>query len=130
MFFTGIQMVTGGWAPYQGKPTPPGHKRMRMLGEYFGTTPPPPPPLKKYDGITGFDKLTELYQSGTQHEEDQPVHLLVEDTEICRTRCTVECPDVFRDADSLMGYESLSCKDAVEYIDGAPNQTAGSPKRG
>lgn len=47
-----------------------------------------------------------------------------------RTRCTIECPDVFRDVDSLMGYESLSCKDAVEYIDGAPNQTAGTRKRG
>jgi hypothetical protein len=46
-----------------------------------------------------------------------------------RSRCNVECPDVFRDADSLMGYESLSCQDAVEYIDGAPNQTART-KRG
>ena len=46
-----------------------------------------------------------------------------------RARCTTECPEVFRDPDSLMGYESLSCKDAVEYIDGAPNQ-AGPPKRG
>jgi len=42
-----------------------------------------------------------------------------------RSRCNIECPDVFRDSDSLMGYESLSCPDAVEYIDGAPSQTAG-----
>ena len=41
-----------------------------------------------------------------------------------RTRCQSECPDVFTDRDSLMGYESLSCKDAVEYIDGAPKKTA------
>lgn len=41
-----------------------------------------------------------------------------------RTRCQAECPDVFTDRDSLMGYESLSCKDAVEYIDGAPKKTA------
>jgi hypothetical protein len=47
-----------------------------------------------------------------------------------RTRCTAECPDVFRDPDSLMGYESLSCKDAVEYIDGSPRQTAGPATRG
>lgn len=47
-----------------------------------------------------------------------------------RSRCAVECPDVFRDVDSLMGYESLSCKDAVEYIDGSPNQTARTPKQG
>lgn len=41
-----------------------------------------------------------------------------------RTRCEAECPGVFTDSESLMGYESLSCKDAVEYIDGAPRKTA------
>ena len=43
-----------------------------------------------------------------------------------RARCEAECPDVFSDQDSLMAYESLSCKDAVEYIDGTAAQTAGS----
>ncbi len=42
-----------------------------------------------------------------------------------RARCEAECPDVFSDPDSLMSYESLSCQDAVEYIDGAPRRTAG-----
>ena len=42
-----------------------------------------------------------------------------------RARCESECPQVFSDRDSLMGYESLSCKDAVEYIDGSAKQTAG-----
>ena len=46
-----------------------------------------------------------------------------------RRRCTAECPDVFGDRDSLMAYESLSCRDAVEYIDGAQRQTAATPKR-
>lgn len=45
-------------------------------------------------------------------------------TDVDRQRCSAECPDVFRDQDSLMGYESLSCDDAVEYIDGSPNRTA------
>ena len=35
-----------------------------------------------------------------------------------RARCETECPDVFADRDSLMAYESLSCQDAVEYVDG------------
>ena len=35
-----------------------------------------------------------------------------------RTRCETECPDVFGDRDSLMAYESLSCSDAVDYVDG------------
>jgi hypothetical protein len=38
--------------------------------------------------------------------------------QIDRDRCARECPDVFADADSLMAYESLSCQDAVEYVDG------------
>lgn len=43
-----------------------------------------------------------------------------------RQRCLAECPDVFRDEDSLMGFESLTCKDAVEYIDG-PQQASTIP---
>ncbi|MBA3395488.1 MAG: hypothetical protein H0T89_22765 [Deltaproteobacteria bacterium] len=46
-----------------------------------------------------------------------------------RTRCTTECPDVFADRDSLMAYESLSCADAVEYIDGSPKKTAATQPR-
>ena len=46
-----------------------------------------------------------------------------------RSRCTSECPDVFRDPDSLMAYESLSCSDAVEYVDGpAPKRAAVTPR--
>lgn len=35
-----------------------------------------------------------------------------------RTRCLEECPQVFADRDSLGAYESLSCEDAVSYVDG------------
>ena len=37
-----------------------------------------------------MDKLTDLYHSGTVHEEDQPSHLLITDPSICVTRCTEE----------------------------------------
>ena len=40
------------------------------------------------------------------------------------TRCRAECPGVFSDRDSLMAYENLSCKDAVEYIDGDGTRAA------
>ena len=44
-------------------------------------------------------------------------------------RCRAECPDVFADADSLMAYESLSCKDAVEFVDGTgPRSAAAQPR--
>lgn len=41
-----------------------------------------------------------------------------------RDRCLAECPGVFSDRDSLMGYESLACDDAVEFIDGSAAKTA------
>jgi electron-transferring-flavoprotein dehydrogenase len=36
----------------------------------------------KPDGVITFDKLTDLSFSGTNHEEDQPVHLVLKDTSI------------------------------------------------
>jgi len=69
----------------------------------------------KYDGELTFDKLTNVYHSGTKHEEDQPCHLVVADTDICVTRCTAEyanpctrfCPaqvyNIVEDADAATG---------------------------
>jgi electron-transferring-flavoprotein dehydrogenase len=42
------------------------------------------------DGELYVDKLTGVYLSGTQHEEDQPCHLIVHDTDLCVTRCYAE----------------------------------------
>ncbi len=36
------------------------------------------------------DRLAGVYFAATEHDEDQPVHLLVHDTEVCVTRCTEE----------------------------------------
>src|ERR1700722_7069931 len=44
----------------------------------------------KGNGKLTFDKLTDLYHSGTKHEEDQPAHLLIHDTNICNERCLKE----------------------------------------
>jgi len=44
----------------------------------------------KGDGKLTFDKLTDLYHSGAKHEEDQPAHLLIHDTNICNDRCLKE----------------------------------------
>ena len=44
----------------------------------------------KGDGNLSFDKLTDLYHSGTRHEEDQPAHLLIQDTDVCNARCLKE----------------------------------------
>src|SRR5689334_4478517 len=36
----------------------------------------------KPDGVVSFDKLSSVFLSNTNHEEDQPVHLLVKDMEL------------------------------------------------
>lgn len=36
------------------------------------------------------DRLAEVYFAATEHDEDQPVHLHVADTNICITKCAVE----------------------------------------
>ncbi|HYZ15374.1 MAG TPA: electron transfer flavoprotein-ubiquinone oxidoreductase [Candidatus Acidoferrum sp.] len=64
-----------------------GHSRMRKLGEreQIQKTRRVVP-----DGKLTFDKLTDVYKSGTMHDEDQVPHLHVADTNICADRCTVE----------------------------------------
>jgi electron-transferring-flavoprotein dehydrogenase len=44
----------------------------------------------KSDGKLTFDKLTDVYHSGTRHDDDQPVHLVIRDTNICNHRCVQE----------------------------------------
>jgi electron-transferring-flavoprotein dehydrogenase len=44
----------------------------------------------KYDDKLTFAKLTDVYYSSTAHDEDQPCHLHVLDTNICVDRCTRE----------------------------------------
>jgi len=34
--------------------------------------------------------VTDLYHSGTKHEEDQPSHLIIHDTNVCNERCVKE----------------------------------------
>jgi len=63
----------------------PGYERMKKMGWK-----PTPTPRATIDNVLTFDKLTDVYNSGTMHEENQPSHLIVADTNICRDRCTVE----------------------------------------
>ncbi|MEO9170150.1 MAG: electron-transfer flavoprotein:ubiquinone oxidoreductase, partial [Candidatus Baltobacteraceae bacterium] len=66
-------------------PSEPGYERMQKAGFK-----PKETPRAKIDNVFTFDKLTDVYNSGTIHDEDQPCHLHVADTNICRDRCTVE----------------------------------------
>jgi electron-transferring-flavoprotein dehydrogenase len=49
-----------------------------------------PDPVGSFDGQLTFDKLADVYHSGTAHDEDQPSHLLILQPDICHPRCTSE----------------------------------------
>ena len=44
----------------------------------------------KGDGKLTFDRLTDVYHSGTRHDDDQPSHLIVLEPSICADRCVRE----------------------------------------
>jgi hypothetical protein len=39
--------------------------------------------------------------------------------------CRAECPEVFGDRDSLMAFESLSCPDTIDYVEGPSRRAPG-----
>jgi len=48
------------------------------------------PEKLEYDGTYIVDKLTDVYLSGTKHDEHQPAHLHIADREVCATKCKEE----------------------------------------
>jgi len=89
LFHTALQMATRGRGLRNRYSNVAGHERMKKLGDYYG---PGSPPVNgfTFDRKLTFDKLTDVYNSGTEHDEDQPCHLIVTPPDICHTRCTAE----------------------------------------
>ncbi|MGH9477218.1 MAG: 4Fe-4S dicluster domain-containing protein [Terriglobales bacterium] len=79
------QQFTGGRGFRDPLPAVAGPRRMGKLDE-LGQRPFELQP----DGQLTFDKVTDLYHSGTRHEEDQPSHLVISDWDVCNTRCVTE----------------------------------------
>ncbi|MBV9339929.1 MAG: electron transfer flavoprotein-ubiquinone oxidoreductase [Acidobacteria bacterium] len=92
MLHAGIQQFTGGRGLRDRYPGTAGYRRMRKLSEVPGDGGREGHLLgpAKGDGRVSFDKLTDLYHSGTRHEEDQPAHLIIQDTSICESKCVAE----------------------------------------
>jgi electron-transferring-flavoprotein dehydrogenase len=97
MLQAGLGLLTGGrgWGVRDRLPTRAGHERLVPLTSPAGSRLEWPPPIPaasaQVDGTQlVFDRLADVYMSGTAHEEDQPVHLHVADPTICVTRCTAE----------------------------------------
>jgi electron-transferring-flavoprotein dehydrogenase len=79
-----LQEITGGRGLIDPMRVHPGNE---AYGQIHGR---PAPERFKGDGKLTFDRLTDVYHSGTRHEEDQPCHLKVHDLNICSTRCAEE----------------------------------------
>jgi electron-transferring-flavoprotein dehydrogenase len=102
---TGLQYVTGGlaWGFMPHEYHVPGYKRMeKVQSASFSSSDGQPVRAEartlnngrysrvKFDKQLTFDKITDVYHAGVSHDEDQPSHLHVLDTEICATRCAEE----------------------------------------
>jgi len=90
----GLQFLTGGrsWGLFDRATGAPGHVAMKKLSEYGYRG---DDTGQRYDGLrfdnkTTFSKVTDVYHAAVKHDEDQPAHLHVLDTNICATRCAEE----------------------------------------
>ena len=86
MVNAGIQWMFGPGSSI--RPFTEDHNHMRKLATY-GASGPKSTPVE-FDGTYIVDKLTDVYHSGTKHDEHQPAHLHIVDTEVCATTCKEE----------------------------------------
>ncbi len=83
-FNTAFQQISGGRGLVDPMPAHAGHEAYKKID---GTA---AAPRFSGDGKRTFDRLTDVYHSGTRHEEDQPCHLHVADLNVCATKCVEE----------------------------------------
>lgn len=141
----GLQWLTGGrdWA--DDLPSEEDHEGYETLEEHYGSR-DAGAPRGGFDGTLTFDKVTDVYHSGAAHDEDQPSHLVVLDTDICRTRCTVEygnpcvqfCPaHVYEWVDGDLKLNPSNCvhcktcdiRDPYQIIFWVPPEGGGGPRQ-
>ena len=84
----GLQFVTGGRGLSDPMRSEPGYQEYSKLNR--PRTLVDQSTRFKGDGKLTFDRLTDVYHSGTRHEEDQPCHLVVLEPNICSDRCVRE----------------------------------------
>jgi electron-transferring-flavoprotein dehydrogenase len=84
----GLQFVTGGRGLVDPMRVKPGYQEYAKLNR--DPVPVDQSARFKGDGKLTFDRLTDVYHSGTRHDDDQPCHLHVLDPSICSDRCVRE----------------------------------------
>lgn len=149
----GLQYLFGGRTWKNRLPADPDYQHMKTISAYYGVSDPPPSRVgdMKYDGILTFDKVTDVYYSGSSHEENQPPHLKIRDLNLCYTRCREEfgnpcvrfCPagvyEMERDEktgalrliinfSNCVHCKTCDIKDPYENITWVPPEGGGGPK--
>ena len=81
---SGWETLTGGLSPWTLKVTPD----WSSLNKLSEITAAAPDYVERT--LAPRDRLAGVYFAATEHDEDQPVHLQVADTDICITRCAEE----------------------------------------
>lgn len=89
---TGLQFLTKGmaWGFMPKEHHVAGYERMAKLGDAVNGDNSRRYEVLKFDKVLTFDKITDVFHAGVAHDEDQPSHLHILDTEICATRCAEE----------------------------------------
>jgi electron-transferring-flavoprotein dehydrogenase len=149
----GFQYILGGRILKGRLSTEPDFVHQTKVKEYYGTETPTDEQkgIIKFDGKRTLDKESDVYYSGTIHEEQQPAHLKIPDLNICYTSCMEQyqnpctrfCPaNVYElEIDEATGKPSMklnfsncvhckTCdiKDPYENITWVPPEGGGGPK--
>lgn len=85
-FHVALQMLTGGRGTQEMYPARAGHEHLKKRSS---TALPAVQPVSP-DSKLATDKLTDVFHSGTRHEENQPSHLRIADFDLCNNRCSRE----------------------------------------
>ncbi|MGH7571805.1 MAG: 4Fe-4S dicluster domain-containing protein [Gemmatimonadota bacterium] len=145
MLRVGVQWLTGGRDWGDGLSSEEDHEGYETLEERYESG-DAKPPRGGFDGTLTFDKVTDVYHSGAAHDEDQPSHLVVLDTDICRTRCTVEygnpcvqfCPahvyewedgDLKLNPSNCVHCKTCDIRDPYQIIFWVPPEGGGGPRQ-
>jgi electron-transferring-flavoprotein dehydrogenase len=153
LFRGGLQYFLGGRILKNRLYAGPDFSHLKKVKEFYKTDSPTDEQKGtiKFDGERTFDKETDIYYSGTTHEEQQPPHLKIEDLNICYNKCKEEygnpcqrfCPaNVYEmEIDEETGKPNLklnfsncvhckTCdvKDPYEIITWVPPEGGGGPK--
>jgi len=93
----GFQIVTGGATPIGNLKTKPDYSTTEDMKRFYGSK--SPESLPKADDKIIVSKLTDVYFSGTEHDERQKSHIQLKDDSVCKkcisdykAPCTVFCP--------------------------------------